>query len=104
MGHSGAGPFCHLDKSILQRCEGLHNHVGCVGALLKKNKFDAWFQTSAKTGKNIAECMDKLLDIIINKLNEINLNESNYNKNSLSLDPDKCSEIDKIRSTQDGCC
>ena len=70
----------------------------------KKNKFDAWFQTSAKTGKNIAECMDKLLDIIINKLNEINLNESNYNKNSLSLDPDKCSEIDKIRSTQDGCC
>ena len=70
----------------------------------KKNKFDAWFQTSAKTGKNISECMDKLLDIIINKLNEINLNESNYNKNSLSLDPDKCSEIDKIRNTQDGCC
>ena len=70
----------------------------------EKNKFDAWYNTSAKTGKNIPECMDKLLEIIINKLNELDLNDTNSVRNGLALDPDKYGEKDKIRDTQKGCC
>ena len=70
----------------------------------KKNNFDAWFYTSAKTGKNISECMAKLLDIVINKLNEIDLSEINANRNnSIVLDPDKFGQKDKSINN-DGCC
>ena len=70
----------------------------------KKNNFDAWFYTSAKTGKNISECMVKLLDIVINKLNEIDLSEINANRNnSIVLDPDKFGQKDKSKNN-DGCC
>ena len=70
----------------------------------KKNNFDAWFYTSAKTGKNISECMVKLLDIVINKLNEIDLSEINANRNnSIVLDPDKFGQKDKSINN-DGCC
>ena len=71
----------------------------------KKNNFDAWFNTSAKTGKNISESMDKLLDIIINKLNEIDLNEINLNRNSsIALDTDKYGEKNKNKNNKKGCC
>ena len=70
----------------------------------KQNNFDAWFYTSAKTGKNISECMVKLLDIVINKLNEIDLSEINANRNnSIVLDPDKFGKKDKSINN-DGCC
>jgi len=70
----------------------------------KNNKFDACFQTSAKTGKNISEVMDKLIQLVINKLDEINLKSMGEDRQTLTLNPDKSSEIDKIRNAQRGCC
>ena len=71
----------------------------------KKNKFDAWFKTSAKTGENVNESMDKMLELIINKLNYFNTNYFIEHKNTLSLKTDQGSEIDKIRkNTQNNCC
>ena len=70
----------------------------------KQNKFDAFFKTSVKTGENINESMDKLLEIVINKLNEINLDELVEHKNTLALNPERTSKVDKIRSEQNFCC
>lgn len=70
----------------------------------KNNKFDAWFQTSAKTGKNISEVMDKLIQLVVNKLDEINLKNMGEDRHTITLNPDKSSEIDKIRNAQRGCC
>ena len=71
----------------------------------EKNNFDAWFNTSAKTGKNISECMDKLLEIIINKINEINLNDTYLNRNSsIALDEEKYGKKNKNRIKKKGCC
>ena len=68
----------------------------------ENNNFDAWFNTSAKTGENISECMDKLLEIIINKINEFDLSEINANRNnSIALDTD---EKDKNKNNKKGCC
>ena len=71
----------------------------------ENNNFDAWFNTSAKTGENISECMDKLLEIIINKINEFDLSEINANRNnSIALDTDKYGEKDKNKNNKKGCC
>ena len=71
----------------------------------ENNNFDAWFNTSAKTGENISECMDKLLEIIINKINEFDLSEINANRNnSIALDTDKYGEKDKNKKNKKGCC
>ena len=48
--------------------------------------------------------MDKLIDIVINKLNEIDINELNKQKNSFALEPKKSNKIDKIRNHQNICC
>ena len=71
----------------------------------ENNNFDAWFNTSAKTGENISECMDKLLEIIINKINEFDLSEINANRNnSIALDTDKYGDKDKNKKNKKGCC
>ena len=70
----------------------------------KKNEFDACFKTSAKTGYNIKESMDKLISIIIKRLNAYSEKDNNLNKNTLEIDPDKHSEKDKYRAKQSGCC
>ena len=71
----------------------------------ENNNFDAWFNTSAKTGENISECMDKLLEIIINKINEFDLSEINANRNnSIALDTDKYGEKDKNKNNKKRCC
>ena len=75
-----------------------------IEEFVKKNKFDAWFKTSAKTGENIKESMDTLLEIVINKLKDINDCDSSRFKNSLALEPRKCSGIDILRNKQSGCC
>ena len=75
-----------------------------IEEFVKKNKFDAWFKTSAKTGENIKESMDTLLEIVINKLKDINDSDSSRFKNSLALEPRKCSGMDILRNKQSGCC
>ena len=40
--------------------------------------------------------MDKLIKLVINKLDEINLKNMDEDRHSLSLNPNKSSEIDKI--------
>ena len=75
-----------------------------IEEFVEKNKFDAWFKTSAKTGENIKESMDTLLEIVINKLKDINDSDSSRFKNSLALEPRKCSGMDILRNKQSGCC
>ena len=81
-----------------------NNDFSLVEEFSKKNNFDAYFRTSAKTGENVNESMDKLIDIVINKLNEIDINELNKQKNSFALEPKKSNKIDKIRNDQNICC
>ena len=82
-----------------------NNNDEMIEEFAKKNKFDAWFKTPAKTGENVNESMDKMLELIINKLNYFNTNYFIEHKNTLSLKTDQGSEIDKIRkSTQNNCC
>lgn len=68
------------------------------------NEFDACFKTSAKTGYNINECMNRLIDIIIKRLNAIKDRDLDMNRNSVLIDPEKHSEKDKYRTKQTGCC
>ena len=70
----------------------------------RKNEFDACFKTSAKTGYNIKECMDRLIDIVIKRLNAIKDKDLDMNRKSVSIDPEKHSEKDKYRTKQTGCC
>jgi small GTP-binding protein len=70
----------------------------------KKNEFDACFKASAKTGLNINESMDALIDIIIKRLKTISDKDVNLNRKSVSIDPEKHSNQDKYRSKQTGCC
>ena len=70
----------------------------------KQYKFDDCFKTSAKTGYNINESIEKLLHIIIRRLNAISSKEMDLNRNSVSIDPEKSSDKDKYRTKQTGCC
>ena len=70
----------------------------------KQNKFDDCFKTSAKTGYNINESIEKLFHIIIRRLNAISSKEMDLNRNSVSIDPEKSSDKDKYRTKQTGCC
>ena len=70
----------------------------------RNNHFDDCFKTSAKTGYNINESMDKLIDIIIKRINAISEKEMNSNRNTVSIDPENHSEKDKYRTKQTGCC
>ena len=70
----------------------------------RNNEFDGCFKTSAKTGKNINEVMDKLIEIVIKRLNEINSKDINNVRNSLALDPSKVKDLDENQETQKKCC
>ena len=70
----------------------------------KKNGFDAAFKTSAKTGLNINESMDRLIEIIIKRNKDISAKEMNLNRNTVSIDPEKNADKDKYRTKQTGCC
>ena len=70
----------------------------------RNNHFDACFKTSAKTGYNINESMEKLIDIIIKRINALSEKEMNSNRNTVSIDPENHSEKDKYRTKQAGCC
>jgi len=92
---------------ILNKIDLINNDkkdFNTIDEFVKKNKFDAWFKTSAKTGENINESMDTLLEIVINKLNDINENNSSHYEKSYALEPRKCSENNKLRNKQNGCC
>ena len=70
----------------------------------KKNEFDAYFKASAKTGYNIKESMDKLIEIIIKRINAMSSKEMNMDRNTLAIDPEKNKGKDKYRNKQTGCC
>ena len=70
----------------------------------KKNGFDAFFQTSAKTGYNINESMDKIIDIIIKRNRAIESKEMNMDRKTLAIDPEKSGNKDQYRTKQTGCC
>ena len=70
----------------------------------RKNEFDACFKTSAKTGYNIHESMNKLIDIIIKRLNNLKDKDLDSNRRSVAIDPEKHSDQDKYRTKQTGCC
>ena len=92
-----------LNKVDLVRDEEA-NDMTKLEEFCKKNEFDSCFKTSAKTGKNIKEVMDKLIDIVIKKLNEINLKDINTVRNSVALDPSKASDLDGYQESQKKCC
>lgn len=70
----------------------------------KKKGFDAFFQTSAKTGYNINESMDKIIDIIIKRNRAIESKEMNMDRKTLAIDPEKIGDKDQYRTKQTGCC
>ena len=70
----------------------------------KKKGFDAFFQTSAKTGYNINESMDKIIDIIIKRNRAIESKEMNMDRKTLAIDPEKSGNKDQYRNKQTGCC
>ena len=69
-----------------------------------ENEFDCCFKVSAKTGYNVHESMDKLIDIIVKRIDEINLKEINLNRDTLTIEPEIHCEKDKYRSKQTNCC
>ena len=80
------------------------NNITKLEEFSKSNGFDACFKTSAKTGLNINETMDKLISIIIRRLNAISKKENDMDRKSLLIDPENHSEKDKYRTKQTGCC
>ena len=48
--------------------------------------------------------MNRLIGIIIQRLNAIKDKDLDLNRNSVSIDPEKISEKDKYRTKQNGCC
>ena len=70
----------------------------------QENKFDCCFKVSAKTGYNVHESMDKLIDIIVKRIDDINLKEINLNRDTLTIEPEIHCEKDKYRSKQTNCC
>ena len=80
------------------------NDVSKLEVFAKENGFDGCFKTSAKTGLNINETINKLMNIIITRLNLINEKENDMNRKSLQVDPENHSEKDKYRTQQVGCC
>jgi small GTP-binding protein len=70
----------------------------------KENGFDGCFKTSAKTGLNINETINKLMSIIVTRLNSVAEKENDMNRQSLQVDPENHSEKDKYRTKQVGCC
>ena len=69
-----------------------------------KNGFDAYFKTSAKTGYNIKESMDKFIEIIVKRINAMSSKEMSSDRNTIAIDPEKNNEKDKYRNKQTGCC
>lgn len=70
----------------------------------KSNGFIKTFRTSAKTGLNVNESMDYLINLIDKKLTELFEKEMNSNRETVNIDPDKNKDIDKNRKKQGGCC
>ena len=70
----------------------------------QENKFDCCFKVSAKTGYNVHESMDKLIDIIVKRIDEINLNEIKLNRDTLTIGSEIHSEKDKYSAKQTNCC
>ena len=70
----------------------------------KKKGFDAFFQTSAKTGYNINESMDKIIDIIIKRNRAIESKEMNMDRKTLAIDPENIGDKAQYRTNQTGCC
>ena len=70
----------------------------------KQNGFDDCFKTSAKTGYNINESIDKLINIIMRRNNAIISKEMDLNRKSVNIDPEQHSEKDKYRTKQASCC
>lgn len=70
----------------------------------QNNDFDGCFKTSAKTGKNIKEAMDKLIELVIKRIDEMNSKDINIFRNSLALDPAKVKDLEESQETQEKCC
>ena len=71
----------------------------------KENKFDCCFKTSAKTGYNVNQSMDKLIEIIAKRLDDYTSKEViDLNRKTVNIDPENHSEKDKYRTKQAGCC
>ena len=71
------------------------------------NNFDGYFRCSAKTGENVEESMNFLIQKIIDRFHSINPKDINLYgmRNSLSLTPEeynKRKEREKIKESQ--CC
>jgi hypothetical protein len=74
----------------------------------QNNGFNGCFKTSAKTGKNISESMEFLIKVIIKRLEDLNSKgeDTNKDRQSVALDPDKHNKVADIKRKQDGggCC
>ena len=71
------------------------------------NGFCGSFRTSAKTGLNINEAMNYLIKNIIQRMEAMQSKEGEVFKterNVVSLDPEKHSEVATKRKQKDGCC
>jgi len=58
-----------LDKNEINNIQKLEEFAKC-------NEYDGYFRTSAKTGLNVNEAMEYLIDIILKRIKYMNLREN----------------------------
>ena len=80
------------------------DNVANLKGFANVNGFIASFRTSAKTGFNINESMSFLIEHILQRMSTITAKEFTTDRNSVTLDPSKHENVDKIREGQKGGC
>ena len=68
------------------------------------NNFIGSFRTSAKTGENIDESMNYLIDNVLQRMSAVTSKEFTQDRTSVTLDPSKHENQNNIRQQKGGCC
>lgn len=68
------------------------------------NNFIGSFRTSAKTGENIDESMNYLIDNVLQRMSAVTSKEFTQDRTSVTLDPSKHENQNNIRGQQKGGC
>ena len=97
-------PCVLLENKVDMLDESKVNDMDELNIFCKNNGFVNCFRTSAKTGYNVNESMDFLIQEIIRRIEAMSSKELNSNRNTVAIDPDKHADIDKLRKKQTGCC
>lgn len=84
--------------------EAKRQDVVSLKGFANANNFIGSFRTSAKTGQNIDESMNFLIDNVLQRLNAVTSKEFTQDRTSVTLDPSKHENQNNIRGQQKGGC